>query len=63
MSAHMGSDDRVRLMCNHSACIATFSRNHTAAAATRTAAAKQGWDIGTREDRRDFCSEHAGIDR
>lgn len=63
MSAHSGSDGCVRLVCNHGACIATFGRNHTAAAATRTAASKAGWDIGTREDRRDFCPKHVGIDR
>lgn len=59
----MGSNNRVRLMCNHGSCVETFGRNHTAAHATRTAAAKAGWDIGTREDRRDFCPEHAGMKR
>lgn len=58
MSAHMGTDDRVRLMCNHGSCIATFSRNHVSANATRKAAAKSGWSIGTRDDRRDFCPSH-----
>lgn len=61
MSAHMGRDDRVRLMCNHGNCIAQFGRHHTSAHATRTAAKDAGWDVGARDDRRDFCPEHAGV--
>lgn len=63
MSAHMGTDDRVRLMCNHGACIEVFSHNHTSSNATRDAAANAGWNVGTREDRRDFCPDHAGVTR
>lgn len=63
MSAHMGTDNRVRLMCNHGSCVATFGRNHVSANATRTAAQKAGWDTGTRDDRRDFCPQHTGMNR
>lgn len=63
MSAHMGTDDRVRLMCNHSACIEVFNHSHTSTTATRTAATKAGWDVGSRDDRRDFCPDHAGVTR
>ncbi|WP_431792714.1 hypothetical protein [Microbacterium paraoxydans] len=63
MSAHRGTDGRARLMCNHSGCIEVFGRNHTSATATRDAARKAGWDVASRDDRRDFCPEHAGANR
>lgn len=63
MTARMGTDDRARLMCDHGNCLAIFGRNHTSAAATRTAAKKVGWDVGTRDDRRDFCPAHVGLSR
>lgn len=63
MSARMGTDNRARLTCDQGNCPAMFGRNHTSAAATRAAAAKAGWDVGTRDDRRDFCPEHKGMGR
>ncbi|MGN7861481.1 hypothetical protein ACTJI8_12945 [Microbacterium sp. 22303] len=61
MTARMGADNRARLTCDHDGCLRIFGRNHTSARATRDAATKAGWKTAERDQRQDFCAEHAGV--
>jgi len=37
-------------------CAARFTRRHVSVNATRAAAEKAGWLVGTRDNRRDYCT-------
>lgn len=66
MSAHAvaakgETNGTVVLVCNEDGCDRRFTIGVFGAARTRVFAEKrEGWQVGTREDRRDFCPEHVG---
>ncbi|KQR90993.1 MAG: hypothetical protein J0I33_13835 [Microbacterium ginsengisoli] len=59
MTAHQSSGrpteaGRAVIVCD--GCAARFTRRHVSVNATRAAAEKAGWLVGTRDNRRDYCT-------
>lgn len=65
MSAHAiasadDTDGTVVVTCNAGDCDRRFTIASFSAAATRAAAADEGWRAARTGDRQDFCPDHAG---